>query len=496
MRFNLPPSDGAQCDSGGNGGENSKSASRTSPAPSSDDPKRGSLHSNDGPQHMSRVESERAKVFTTHVTTNPSASPEISGKQLDNQRTEAKCVPKESFKSHAEIYLSDKKASERIQLNKFRQKITLNKLFNADSGARSLTRELDRILAGDLELNCDARKNLFGEFYQILSRELKENSSETKDIGNYLPTKNLNDLNETCINKRSERSKQVETNVSGASCKKGLYESVKYQSNDCLESDRDKDISSIQENLLRDKQEVLSELKELGIIRGEYPNLIYSLRLLHQDPQDQLIWVLSDKVHLDTKRDFDNSLHQNPPFKPVANSELKNVRLRNKNTEPTSDLRRSPNFRSNSALDCFPSQGSSCSSPSRKSLPADFKLEDFQRDVSQTDSFRSSPTSWRITDWYRQYNSQQEAVPVPVTVSPGVRERIHPTGLYIQGTLSPTSSANGAHVAPSPPTQLLLRAARDGDDALLKEMLRRAVIVGLPENDVNSTDNSGRVSKI
>ncbi|KRT86081.1 hypothetical protein AMK59_511, partial [Oryctes borbonicus] len=83
---------------------------------------------------------------------------------------------------------------------------------------------------------------------------------------------------------------------------------------------------------------------------------------------------------------------------------------------------------------------------------------------------------------------------VPVTASPAVRTRIHPTGKYVRGTLSPTANT-AAHAAPtSPGGQLLLRAARDGEDGLLRDVLRRAQLVGITDTDLNATDNSGRLS--
>ncbi|XP_018569715.1 ankyrin repeat domain-containing protein 33B-like [Anoplophora glabripennis] len=80
---------------------------------------------------------------------------------------------------------------------------------------------------------------------------------------------------------------------------------------------------------------------------------------------------------------------------------------------------------------------------------------------------------------------------VPVTASPGVRTRIHPTGRYIRGTLSPTANAT-PHAAASPGGQALLRAARDGDDSVLRDLLRRGTLIGIPEGDLNAVDSSGR----
>lgn len=82
---------------------------------------------------------------------------------------------------------------------------------------------------------------------------------------------------------------------------------------------------------------------------------------------------------------------------------------------------------------------------------------------------------------------------IPVTSSPGVKNRVHPTGRYIRGTLSPTSNV-APLAAATPGGQALLRAARDGDDAHLKDLVRRALLTGISETDLNAADNSGRVS--
>ncbi|CAH0546739.1 unnamed protein product [Brassicogethes aeneus] len=80
---------------------------------------------------------------------------------------------------------------------------------------------------------------------------------------------------------------------------------------------------------------------------------------------------------------------------------------------------------------------------------------------------------------------------VQVTASPGPRIRVHPTGRYVKGTLSPTANA-GPQAASSPGGEALLRAARDGEDGALREYLRRAALVGIPEADLNAVDGSGR----
>lgn len=80
------------------------------------------------------------------------------------------------------------------------------------------------------------------------------------------------------------------------------------------------------------------------------------------------------------------------------------------------------------------------------------------------------------------------SVTVVSTTTP-VRQRAHTVGKYVKGTLSPTAAAATAGASPA-----LLRAARDGDDVLLKDILRRAVLVGIPEKELNTVDSSGRVS--
>lgn len=83
-------------------------------------------------------------------------------------------------------------------------------------------------------------------------------------------------------------------------------------------------------------------------------------------------------------------------------------------------------------------------------------------------------------------------VKVAVAASPGVRARVHPTGRYARGTLSPTASA--APVMGAPPVgKALLQAAADGDDDLLRDLLRRSSIISISESELNATDRSGRV---
>lgn len=91
------------------------------------------------------------------------------------------------------------------------------------------------------------------------------------------------------------------------------------------------------------------------------------------------------------------------------------------------------------------------------------------------------------------YQRDTDPAAVSVTVSPGIRNRIHPTGRYIRGTLSPTSQRT-APVAQNSTTQLLLKAARDGNDSVIRDFLRKASTVGTSQHDLNARDNTGRVS--
>lgn len=58
---------------------------------------------------------------------------------------------------------------------------------------------------------------------------------------------------------------------------------------------------------------------------------------------------------------------------------------------------------------------------------------------------------------------------------------------YYRGTLS------GPILASAP---ALLTAAREADDDTIKDILRRASVVGIPEKQLNATDSSGRVSTL
>ncbi|CAH1169748.1 unnamed protein product [Phaedon cochleariae] len=82
---------------------------------------------------------------------------------------------------------------------------------------------------------------------------------------------------------------------------------------------------------------------------------------------------------------------------------------------------------------------------------------------------------------------------VLVAGSPGVRRRVYPTGSYSKGTLSPTATALPPAAA-SLEGRLLLRAARDGDDVILKDLLRNAAVLGISEADLNAVDGSGRTA--
>ncbi|KAG5882560.1 hypothetical protein JTB14_037108 [Gonioctena quinquepunctata] len=64
---------------------------------------------------------------------------------------------------------------------------------------------------------------------------------------------------------------------------------------------------------------------------------------------------------------------------------------------------------------------------------------------------------------------------------------------YLKGTLSPTINAL-PHAAAPPGGQVLLRAARDGDDQLLRDLLRNGALIEIPEADLNAVDSSGRTT--
>lgn len=70
--------------------------------------------------------------------------------------------------------------------------------------------------------------------------------------------------------------------------------------------------------------------------------------------------------------------------------------------------------------------------------------------------------------------------------------RIHDTERYRRGTLPPGASSPGTDCSPEAAT--LLKAARDGDETALGFILRQAESSGLPAEDLNCQDSSGRVS--
>ncbi|KAF2883398.1 hypothetical protein ILUMI_22773 [Ignelater luminosus] len=107
------------------------------------------------------------------------------------------------------------------------------------------------------------------------------------------------------------------------------------------------------------------------------------------------------------------------------------------------------------------------------------------------DNHRPEYTRVNNNTTFYDYNTIDASV--AVAVSPAPRYRVHPTGRYIRGTLSPTSNS-AAPAAASPGGIALLRAARDGDDVALRDILRRALVVGIPEADLNAIDNSGRTA--
>ncbi|KAF7280117.1 hypothetical protein GWI33_006374 [Rhynchophorus ferrugineus] len=98
----------------------------------------------------------------------------------------------------------------------------------------------------------------------------------------------------------------------------------------------------------------------------------------------------------------------------------------------------------------------------------------------------------RFREHLQDRRKESVTVEVPVCVSPGVRNRVHPTGRYVRGTLSPTSNQGPQEPPPGPGGEALLRAARDGDDHQLRDLLRRALAVGISDTDLNATDSSGR----
>jgi len=76
--------------------------------------------------------------------------------------------------------------------------------------------------------------------------------------------------------------------------------------------------------------------------------------------------------------------------------------------------------------------------------------------------------------------------------------RTHDTERYRRGTLPPTSPPGAACPGTdcSPEAAALLKAARDGDEDALCVSLREADRTGLPAEDLNCQDGSGRVSVV
>ncbi|KAF5308322.1 hypothetical protein FQR65_LT18236 [Abscondita terminalis] len=66
--------------------------------------------------------------------------------------------------------------------------------------------------------------------------------------------------------------------------------------------------------------------------------------------------------------------------------------------------------------------------------------------------------------------------------------------LHSRHAVSTVNSA--APAAASPGGVALLRAARDGNDTALKDILRKSVLVGIPEVELNAVDNSGRTRRV
>lgn len=79
-----------------------------------------------------------------------------------------------------------------------------------------------------------------------------------------------------------------------------------------------------------------------------------------------------------------------------------------------------------------------------------------------------------------------------VLTNPNARKHVprgHDTSRYRRGTLTQISNSAGG-----PPP--LLRAAKDGTEEELIEILRKAALHGISQDELNATDASGRVSTI
>ena len=76
--------------------------------------------------------------------------------------------------------------------------------------------------------------------------------------------------------------------------------------------------------------------------------------------------------------------------------------------------------------------------------------------------------------------------------------RTHDTERYRRGTLPPTSPPGAACPGTdcSPEAAALLKAARDGDEEAVSVALLEADRIGLPAEDLNCQDGSGRVSSL
>lgn len=115
-------------------------------------------------------------------------------------------------------------------------------------------------------------------------------------------------------------------------------------------------------------------------------------------------------------------------------------------------------------------------------------------------SYSSRPPSLSSNRSTPRLSYTQRAPPVAcvtvVSTTTPVRERAHPVGTYVRGTLSPTAHVAEGAVVPDAslqPTPLLLRAAKESDDGLLREAIRSAQ-GGVGLRDVNAVDSSGRTA--
>lgn len=131
-----------------------------------------------------------------------------------------------------------------------------------------------------------------------------------------------------------------------------------------------------------------------------------------------------------------------------------------------------------------------------------FQTRRVRFDLPPPDGGNSTPTQSSqnshssSTSRSRGQTSAQTIATVRVTsCETPARQRVqtgHSVGRYVKGTLSPTSAQASCGAAAITPA--LLRASRDGDDHQIKEALRRAVLIGINEKELNAQDSSGRVS--